>query len=101
MAKLKTDGAVYAKGKQIFEDSTAKIRQWKTCKFLLPKIFLLFWRKITQILPDYPHGHQSTPSPPKAVRHAVQLPLQQKNHHANLHTVAASLRTVVYPPVAF
>ncbi len=31
-------------------DSTVKIRRRKRCKFLLPKIFLLFWRKIPQIL---------------------------------------------------
>ncbi len=31
------------------------------------------------------------------LRLSVQLPLQQKNHQANLHTVAASLRTVVHP----
>jgi hypothetical protein len=42
-------------------------------------------------------GHPLHPSPPKALRQAVQLPLQQKNHQANPHTVAASLRTVVHP----
>ncbi len=52
---------------------------------------------------DNPHSHQywwsSTPSPPKALRLAVQLPLQQKNHQVpNPHTVAASLCTVVHPP---
>ncbi len=34
------------------------------------------------------------------LRLSAQLPLQQKNHQANLHTVAASLRTVVHPPLA-
>ena len=62
------------------------------------------WRKIPQI-PKYrithmvtsngghPHHHY------KALWQAVQLPLQQKNHQfPNLHTVAASLHTVVHPP---
>ncbi len=67
-----------------------------------PQDFSPFWRKITQILRDIPHGHQqwwsSTPSPPNSLCQAVQLPLQQKNPQANLHTVAASLLTEVHPP---
>ncbi len=35
----------------------------------------------------------------KALRQAVQFPLQQKNHHApDFHTVAPGLCTVVFPP---
>ncbi len=82
-----------------------EILRRKTFKFLLPlqKIFSL--ENITQIL-KFEITHMvtwwpSTPSPPKALWQAVQLPLQQKNHQANLHTVAASLRIVVHPPVAF
>ncbi len=80
-------------------------RHRKTCEFLLPKIFLLFLEKNppNPEIRDNPHGHQqwwpSTPSPPKALWQAVQLPLQQKNYQVpNLHTVVASLRTVVHPP---
>ncbi len=32
-----------------FCNSTVKIQRQKTCEFLLPKIFLLFWRKIPLI----------------------------------------------------
>jgi hypothetical protein len=76
------------------------------CEFSLPQNFFSLEKNYTNPdIRDNPHGHQkwwpSTPSSPKALRQAVQLPLQQKNHQANLHTVAASLRTVVHPPVAF
>jgi hypothetical protein len=45
------------------------------------------------------HHHKITNQ--KAPWQAVQLPLQWKNHHApNLHTVASSLCTVVFPQLA-
>jgi hypothetical protein len=70
--------------------------------FCSPKFFSLQKKPPNPKIWDNPHGHQQwwppTVSPPKALRQAAQLPLQQKNHQVpHLHTVAASLCTVVHP----
>jgi hypothetical protein len=74
----------------------------RRANFCSPKFFSLEKNSLNPKIWDNPRGHQQwwppTPSPPKALRQAVQLPLQQKNHQVpNLHTVAASLCTVVHP----
>ncbi len=79
----------------------------------LPKIFLLGrnpekYHTVTSNGGNPPHRHQKNHhaidhqvTNQKALRQAVQLPLQQKNHHTDLHTVAPGLCTVIFPPITY
>jgi hypothetical protein len=87
-----------------------KIRHRKRCEFLLPKIFLLFlWRKIPQT-PKSGITHMVTRNGGHPLHHHLRNSGRPSNSLfnrrppsskvPNLHTVAASLHTVVHPPVA-